>query len=129
MPSYYFLISPIVSILIVLAGGLVVWGKMKKTICYNKKEIEEVKTELRAADGTTSFYLPRKEFSNSYQNCRDETGEQLQEIKTVIHEMDKKREQAREDQFKELQKITKFMGSVEEFMRTYDKSNGRKMKL
>lgn len=87
-----------------IAGSLVLWGKTKKTI-----EIHgTVLTKIEKAG-----YITRKEYEADMKRfCR-----KADEIKELVKEMDKKREDARENQHNEITKITLFMGRVEQFMR------------
>ena len=91
-----------------IAGSLVLWGKTKKTIEIHGDTL----ARIEKAD-----YITRREHDDDMKLlCK-----KVEEIKSLVRDMDRNRENARETQHKELTKITLFMGKVDQFMKDASK--------
>jgi hypothetical protein len=115
-------------ICIVIAGGLVVWGKMKKTIEVHEDSLEVHEAALDKIE--EADYIKRKEHNEykksickkeyiqrrEYEGNMDNFCKKIEEVKALVRGMDKKREEARETRHVELTQIATKLGRVEQFM-------------
>ena len=123
-PILAILILGIASIIIMAWRGWIRLGPagaedpIKKTA--NKWMSEETRRHLYQEDGMTK-YITRSECFLSRHDCEGAVCKKIEELKGLISGQSGKLELAEADRNKELQKISRFMGTTDEFMESVKK--------
>ena len=110
---FHLLVGPIFSVLITLLGAAFIWGKIQERMDQYRKDIDMLKGGLYRRDGTL-VYVTREECMKSHEGFKLDMGSQIQEVKTLIAEIQNEFQEQSKYHNTELQKITKFMGRVEQ---------------
>ncbi len=99
------------SLLIVLIGGAVMWGKVKQKVSSNDKQIEQLRRGLYNKDGTL-VYITREE-------CGLAQGRvcgKIDDLKHSLDKIDEKVDKQAEIQNTGMEKLAGFMGKIEGYM-------------
>lgn len=108
-----------ISLLSILLGGAVVWGKVKRQLTDHEKYIADLKGGLYNKDGSL-VYVPEKVCNTR----RNDFCAKVDEIKGMIRELSSKIDQNQRGAQEEFKNIAGFMGEVSQFMKDQRAKNG-----
>ena len=108
-----------ISLVSILLGGAVVWGKVKRQLADHEKYIADLKTGLYHSDGSL-VYVPEK----VCEGRRSDFCAKVEEIKGLLKDLSNKIDQNQRGAQEEFKNIAGFMGEVSQFMKDQRAKNG-----
>ena len=106
------LVPSLVTIGLFVITLAIAWGKMKERTLEQKKDLVSLKRGLYREDGTLVYVTEEHCETLQKTMCN-----KIDEVKGLIEKLEIKIEDTRKTQGKEMQKISEFIGRVDQYMR------------
>lgn len=112
-------LGPLISLFLSLFGSLLglayVWGKVRHELEVHGDELRKLKSGLYNPDGTL-IYMTKVDCMSTHNRWETSVSAQINEVKSMISDLRTEMLQNTDRHTKEIQKLMKFVGRVEEYM-------------